>query len=123
MIGVCSLPEFYSHSEPIAKKVHRCCECTAPIDIGEQHFHCCGKWDGDFLTHRQHLACMEACMLIRDAFGDGECVGFGSLMEEWGEMKGEESYFVRNDELAAENWQKLRNLIAKIKRRERRKVP
>ena len=64
----CLIPSFYSHSEPKARKRHRCVECSAWIEPGEVHFAYTGKWGGDISSGRQHLVCMEACMLIRDRF-------------------------------------------------------
>lgn len=108
----CELPAFYSHAEPVAKKQHRCCECSAPILKGEKHFKCTGKWDGGLQTFRQHLVCMEACMMIRDEFNDGECIGFGDLVEAFGDRKGD-------CDKKHPTMKKMRHLMAVIKVRER----
>lgn len=114
----CVLPDFYNWSEPVALKRHLCCECCAPILKGEQHFRCTGKWEGHVGTHRQHYACLEACMMIRDNFNGGECIGFGELFDFWdSEMK---SYKAKHR--TGEWWPKLRHLIAVIKWRERKAV-
>jgi hypothetical protein len=111
----CDMPVFYSHSEPVARKVHRCCECAAPIEVGEKHFYGRGKWDGEIDEYRQHLACMEACMLIRDRFEDGECIAFGELMDYYGEYR----FDLRGDK--RDEWTaKFRGLMAKILWRERK---
>jgi hypothetical protein len=113
-VSYCELPSFYDCSEPIARKRHVCCECSAPIEVGEKHFRGAGQWrELGFCTYRQHLACMEACMLIRDSFNGGDCIGFGELMEEFSNMRGGYS---RSDP----DWIKLRSLMAKIRWRERR---
>lgn len=109
-------PEFYSWSEPVAARQHDCVECFAPILKGEKHFRAVGKWEGQFDVHRQHLLCCEACMLVRDGFNDGECIAFGDLMEAFGEMRPHP--WLRNDR-HKESWQRLRDLMAKIFRRER----
>jgi hypothetical protein len=110
---ICDLfPSVYRWEEPVARKRHVCVECDAPIVRGEKHFKCFGVWEGDAQTHRQHLLCMEACMMIRDEFEDGECIGFGELMEWFGEMRRE---YDRDDE----RWQRLRSLMARIFWRER----
>lgn len=83
----CVVPDFYSHSEPVARKQHVCCECHAPILPGEKHFSYRGKWDGYMMTGRQHLLCMKACMYIRDNMNDDECIGFGGLFEWLGEYR------------------------------------
>lgn len=104
-------PEFYEWSEPVASRDYRCCECAAPILKGEKHFAAVGKWDGEFSKHRQHLLCLEACMLIRDSFNDGDCIPFGGLMEWWDECpKGG----------SEEAWKELRGLMARIKWRKHR---
>ncbi len=111
----CMIPEFYTHSEPIARKQHVCVECCAPILKGEKHFAYRGKWDGQLETGRQHVACMEACMYIRDHMNDGECIGFGSLFNELGEM-----WWFSEDE-TRESHPKLRALIEAIQLREKSK--
>jgi hypothetical protein len=112
----CDLPEFYDYSEPVARKKHVCCECSAPIDNGEKHFHCVGKWNGDFQTYRQHLLCMEACMLIRDKFNDHECIAFGELQEFFEELTRDQ--YDRERQRNNESWKRLRSLIARILWRE-----
>lgn len=115
MRGYCeNMPEFYSWSEPVARKAHRCCECDALIVKGEKHFSCTGKWEGGISTFRQHTLCMEACMYVRDKLNDGDCVGFGSLREWISDCD-----FHRYRKLS--DWQPLRKMLACIKRRERRK--
>jgi hypothetical protein len=111
----CALPDFYDMAEPVARKSHRCCECSAPILKGEKHFHGWGKWEGVISSYRQHLACMEACMLIRDKFNGGECIGFGDLKEAFSEFRPE----MRGDQKRKEPWKQLRDLIARILWRER----
>ena len=102
--------EFYEYSEPVAAKEHRCCECHAKILNGEKHFRWVGKWEGEMNTGRQHFACMEACMFIRDSFQSGECIPFGCLLEWW--------YEYRQDvDKKSENGKRLRSMLAKIKLR------
>lgn len=55
-------------------------------------------------------------MLIRDEFG-GECIGFGSLKEEFSELKCD-NWYPRRDRWK-EPWKKLRHLMAVILVRER----
>lgn len=108
----CEIAEFYTYTEPVARKQHKCCECSAPIEKGEKHFRAFGKWTFGTDAYRQHFLCMEACMLIRDKFNGGDCIAFGRLMETFSELreygKGKEVY------------RQLRSLMAKIKWRERR---
>ena len=110
----CELPAFYVHSEPVARKRHKCCECGSPIEKGEKHFVCTGKWNGEApTTRRQHLLCMEACMFIRDEFNDGECIGFGDLYDSFGQMR-------RDYDPKHEKWRKLFRMMVKIRRRSKK---
>jgi hypothetical protein len=102
--------EFYTHHEPVARKRHQCVECLAPIEKGERHFAYSGKWDGSISTGRQHLLCMEACMLIRDKLND-ECIPFGGLRDWYGEMR---------RDICGPDATKLRRMMAKINCRVRR---
>jgi hypothetical protein len=110
-------PDFYKHREPVARREHRCCECSAPILVGERHFYASGMWHGKVDSFRQHLICMEACMLIRDEFAGGDCIGFGSLKEEFNEMR-EDNWHAERDRFKLA-WRRLRGLMAKILWRER----
>lgn len=108
----CELPEFYSYNEPIARKAHVCCECSAPILRGEQHFSCTGKWGGELSSWHQHLLCMEACMFIRDKLNGGDCICFGGLFEWFDEAQWQ-------CDKAHPIWRELRSKLASIRRRER----
>jgi hypothetical protein len=105
------MPVFYDATERVARKQYKCCECSAPILMGEKHLVCCGKWENKISTYRQHLNCAAACMMIRDEFNDGECVGFGELKEWWAES----CRFDRHHE----EWKKFRGILSRILRRER----
>ena len=110
------MPAFYSYSERVARKQHRCCECHAPILVGEKHFFATGKWDGELSSHRQHLLCMEACVFIRDNLNDWECLAFGELFDWWWDCGRRERADYR---LKVDKWKTIRGMIAKIKRRKR----
>ena len=119
MTDHCDLPTFYSYSEPVARRQHVCCECDAPILVGEKHFRGTGKWGDDKpRTYRQHTSCMEACMLLRDDFNGGDCIGFGSLKEEFDEMRCD-NWHPKSDRFKPQ-WIKLRHLMAAILWRERK---
>lgn len=115
MIGECELPEFYTWSEPVARKEHWCIECAAPILVGERYFRYSGKWYGQLESGQQHLLCMEACILIRDEI-EGDCVPFGELMEWFEEYRDD---LGKKSDIA----KRLRSLIAQIKQRERQGRP
>ncbi len=108
----CEIAEFYNWSEPVARKEHRCCECSAPIRMGEKHFVATGKWDGQLSTFRQHLLCCETSMYVRDKLNGGECICFGGLVEWLEESKWQcdKTHLI---------WREFRNKMAAIKRRER----
>lgn len=108
----CELPDFYTHSEPVARKRHWCVECHAPIDIGEKHFAYRGKWNGEIQTGRQHYLCMETCMFVRDVFNDYECIGFGGLFDFYNEY--------RQDMVDHPRFRELARMIVKIRIREKR---
>ncbi len=113
MIGCEVYPSFYVYSEPVARKQHPCCECSAPILKGEKHFKWTGQWDGCISTGRQHALCCEACMCIRDKI-EGDCISFGGLRDYYGEY--------RCDLLSAHakpGVTKFLRLYFKIKKRER----
>lgn len=110
----CEIASFYTHEEPVARKEHRCCECRSPINKGERHFRCTGKWGGKIQTFRQHLLCMEACMFVRDHLSD-ECIPFGELEEFIGEFRRDIRESPRGSDC-----HKLRQMMARIHRRERK---
>ena len=111
-------PDFYTYSEPLARKAHRCCECRAPILRGEKHLHARGKWYDTIESFRQHLLCCEACELIRDRFFVGNCICFGGLKDEFADMRSDNWYQERDR--YKEPWKQLRSLMARILWRERR---
>jgi hypothetical protein len=111
----CELPQFYSTSEPVARKRHRCCEYVSPIEVGEKHFVGVGKWEDRFNTYRQHILCEQTCEFIRDHFNGRECIGLGTLFE----RLHEDVYEIRRFK-ETEKGKQLRSMIAKIIKRERR---
>lgn len=58
-------------------------------------------------------------MYIRDHFNDWECIGFGQLFD-WGS---DDAYGWMPDHKAKPDVQALRNMIAKIRRREHNALP
>lgn len=68
-------PEFYSQSQPSARKQHRCYECHRAIPVGEVHRLIAGKWEGVFSSMRIHEACWE----LRGFIEDVVCGGHGSI--------------------------------------------
>lgn len=111
----CELPQYYTCAEPVARKEHRCEECSVPIEKGERYLNVNGCWDGTPARFKQHLLCAEACMLIRDSgMNDDECISFGGLYGFWEDMR-HEVWSMRFREARRRLWR----LMLKIKRRER----
>lgn len=68
---------FCNQVERRARKGYRCEECRTAIAVGEKYEYLSGKFDGDFMTARTCLVCVE----IRGAF---YCGGFmiGTLWDD-----------------------------------------
>lgn len=75
-----NLPNFYTVTNPKARKEHKCCECRGVIQKGERYQNYAGHWNdsgfGEFKT------CSD-CEQLRDDFSVGTCSGewpaFGDL--------------------------------------------
>lgn len=112
----CELPQYYVCKEPVARKVHHCCECSAPIDTGEKHLRVNACWVGLPGTFRQHLLCAEACEFVRDSgLNDDECLPYGGLWEYWAETRNE-WFPVPQQEARRKLWR----FMLRISRRERK---
>ena len=107
----CDIPEFYDVRDVVARKPRHCCECTVPINSGEQYVYCVGKWDGEFRTFSQHELCANACRSVRD-LSYGECIPFGGLFDEV--VSG-----AFDLPLNEERWDFL-SMVGKIRKRQRR---
>jgi hypothetical protein len=62
--------DFGIHSNPTARKEHRCEWCGQKILKGEKHFQFVGKWQGEFQNWRMHLEC-EHVRCIECDYDDG----------------------------------------------------
>ena len=51
------VPEFFARRVKKARKEHRCCECGATIQVGEQYEYIAGKWDGEISSFKTCLTC------------------------------------------------------------------
>lgn len=81
----CELPEYYECKERVARKPHKCCECSAPIKIKEKHLVVSTCYEGRPGRYRQHALCQQACEFVRDqGINDDECLYFGGLQEFYG---------------------------------------
>lgn len=110
-------PDFYSVTEHVARITHKCCECRAPIPVGERYVYCTGKWEGELRVYKQHVLCAETCRFFRDKLNGGDCLPFGGLFEdgmEW--LRG--TFNPRADKKRPEVAQ-WRAMIAGIKRRQK----
>lgn len=80
-IGGCDDPmEMISESTPTCRLPFKCCECRREIAKGEKYEKMVGRYDGQFLTYRTCLLCVE----IRTIFCCGEGWMFESL---WDDMR------------------------------------
>jgi hypothetical protein len=53
--------EFSNHSNPKARKDHRCDECGKRIKTGETYSRMDGKWEGEMTSHKAHTDCAALC--------------------------------------------------------------
>lgn len=105
-------PEFFNQDTVKSRKVHRCCECSAPIEIGEIYIRSTGKWDGKVDTIKQHSLCASASTMWSKRHDDdyNECHEFGSLRSY------NTSFLKKNNEDEVE----IRKAMAKILWRQRK---
>lgn len=52
-------PEFHRRTTSKARKQHKCCECCAPIFIGEKYEYVIGKWEGQVDTFKTCQLCAD----------------------------------------------------------------
>ncbi len=113
----CEIAQYYICKDRIARKVHECCECAAPILAGELYLQVNACWEGRPSIERQHKLCQAACEFVRDnSLNDDECIYFGGLNEwyhDWikGGYNNEEDISIRR---------KLWGMMLRIERRERK---
>lgn len=112
----CALAKIYEATERTARKAYKCCECGCEINKGERYLQCSGLWEWGYESHRQHLVCADACMVIRDKI-DNECIPFGYLMEWYGEFRSD----IR-DNRSVNGVPEFRLLMAKILHRKRKAI-
>lgn len=80
-IGGCDDPmESISESLPSCRIPFKCCECGLEVPKGDKYEKIVGRYDGEFLTYRTCLLCVE----IRNVFTCGKGWMFESL---WDDMR------------------------------------
>lgn len=112
------MPEFVDDHAHCARKQHRCCECSAPIQVGERYIKTKGVWDGEFSEFKQHELCAEAfkhAISLNTGF-DNEGVWYGGVFE-WFDDEGRFEGAVKLEE------KEMRSMIAKMLLREWRAKP
>ena len=57
-------PEFYSTTEPKARKEHKCGECAGVITRGTRYNRFSGKYDGVIFTEKKCLMCAEVAAVF-----------------------------------------------------------
>lgn len=60
--------EFIKETYPVARKEHRCTECSCTIGIGDKYAREEGVWDGKFTTYKTCFSCLS---LREEFFCDG----------------------------------------------------
>lgn len=58
--------DFFSHKTVKGRKAHTCEQCRKPIEIGESHTYCAGKFDGYFIAYREHDDCRAAWIALHE---------------------------------------------------------
>ena len=112
----CEIAQYHKCQERVARKPHKCCECSAPINSGEKYLQVNACWDNQPFVGRQHLLCAEACEFVRDSgINDDECVYYGGLKEWYAEWVSG-GYTHEADEA---DRVKIWRFMLRIKRRER----
>uniref|UniRef100_A0A6M3IML8 Uncharacterized protein n=1 Tax=viral metagenome TaxID=1070528 RepID=A0A6M3IML8_9ZZZZ len=76
-------PDVFESSTVTAAKKHRCCECLADIQKGEQYQSVRGLWDGLWSTHRTCTTCADFRERVeaKHYIGPDEGPAFGYLRE------------------------------------------
>jgi len=71
--------EFYTDKRPVARKVHKCCECGGTIKPGEKYEYVTAKWGGAISTYK---TCLD-CLSIRKVFFCNGWLFEGNLEHLW----------------------------------------
>lgn len=58
--------DIYIERQPKARKEHRCCECTLPIQIKEQYHRIESLYEGSWETFKMHLSCQDFRQMVYD---------------------------------------------------------
>ena len=68
----------------VAAKPHRCLQCDGPIEQGARHYYFAGKFDGDFMSYREHTACRDAWLALNNTLrgDDDDGDGFPFLSDD-----------------------------------------
>jgi hypothetical protein len=64
------MSDFYSQSEQVAGKPHRCDFCSTAIKKGERYAKATGVFEGDSFVLKEHLDCHAASMESMQLSGD-----------------------------------------------------
>ena len=73
--GADGRPDFCEVTTRKARKEHRCSECRLPISAGQQYTYIAMRHEGDFVTFKQCVPCVE----IASVFA---CNGHGAFLGE-----------------------------------------
>ena len=66
-------PACYWERTVTARIRHRCCECGATIEVGDQYRLCSGVWEGRGAAYKRCGPCWEVAGEIEQWLQDGDC--------------------------------------------------
>lgn len=73
------VPSAFTEKERKARKIHKCCECTHEITVGEKYQYVSGIWDGEPDSYKTCLSC--ATLRSDYTCKAGDELAFGELRE------------------------------------------
>ena len=73
--------EFFSITNPVARKGHECFECKETIPVGSRHQHAAYKFEGKFCSDRRCASCAEVAAEF-GYFIFGGCL-WSEMEEQW----------------------------------------
>lgn len=79
---MCELPSVYACDRPIARKEHKCYECSGVIRVGEKYHKHHGVWDGRGADYKVCNECEELrAKMDENVYDNEEVTVFGGLTD------------------------------------------
>lgn len=82
---MCEAPTIYEDVVRKARKVHKCCECSEPILVGENYCYFKGLYDGSWSSYKQHTRCRDLMNEVSNVWHP-DCVAFTEVKEAYLEL-------------------------------------